>query len=290
MDSSREKQKEYEKISPTAWIVAQARTLSDIPYSREVFDELQIIMRQTRSAAELQELNKFTHPEVVPVMEARFKLVNRLVKENRAKQVLELAAGFSPRGMELSKDPTMECVEIDLPGVMDEKRTIIGNLIQQSKFPPRPNFYLEDGNALELQDVLKAIKPFRQEPVAVINEGLLTYLNFEEKAVVARNVHQLLERFGGVWITPDLSLQPEGKAKEINVPLRKVTGINKDLIAFEDEASARAFFEGLGFTVERHSFTEIMDEMTSPKKLNFSKEQVIKILGPRVVFVMRVKK
>jgi O-methyltransferase involved in polyketide biosynthesis len=290
MDVLKEEQKGYEKISPTAWIVAQARTLSDIPYSRDVFDELQIIMRQTRSAAELQELNKFTHPEVVPVMEARFKLVNRLVKENNAKQILELAAGFSPRGMELSKDPSVEYVEIDLPGVMNEKRTIVGNLIEQSKIPSRPNLHLEDGNALNLQDILKAIQPFKQESIAVVNEGLLTYLNFDEKAMVAKNVYQLLERFGGYWITPDLSLQPEGKAKEINIPLRQVTGINKDLIAFESETSAREFFEGLGFTVESHSFMEIMDEMASSKKLNFSDEQIIKILGPRVVFVMRVKK
>jgi hypothetical protein len=90
-------------------------------------------------------------------------------------------------------------------------------------------------------------------------------------------------------MTPDFSLQPEGKAKEINVPLRSITGINKDNIAFKDEASARTFFENLGFTIESHSFVEILDELSSPQKLNFSKEQVIKILGPRVVFVMRAQ-
>lgn len=279
-----------EKISPTAWIVAQVRTFSDIPYSQAIFDELERIMQQTRSVAELQKLQQFTHPEVTPVMEARFKLVNRLLKESRVKQIFEMAAGFSPRGMELSKDSTVECVEIDLPGVMAEKRTIFEKLVQQSKISPRSNLHLEDGNALDPQDVLRAARFFKEEePLAVVNEGLLTYLNFDEKTAVARNVYQLLERFGGVWITPDLSLQPEGKVKEINVSLREITNINKDSIGFKDEASARAFFENLGFTVESHSFIEVIDEMTSPKKFNFSKEQVIKILGPRVVFVMRIK-
>jgi hypothetical protein len=29
----------HERISPTAWIVAYCRTLSDIPYSKEIFQE-----------------------------------------------------------------------------------------------------------------------------------------------------------------------------------------------------------------------------------------------------------
>ncbi len=279
----------FEKISPTAWLVACQRTLSDISYSKEVFDELNAIMRQTRSVAEIQELKQLIHPEITPVIEARVKLVNRLLKENNSKQILEIAAGFSTRGIEMAQNSSVKYVEVDLPTVIDEKRSIVEKLIEKSKITRQTNLHLCEGNVLNLEDLLLATKPFKEGSIAVVNEGLLTYLNFDEKTEVAKNIHELLERFGGVWITPDLSLQPEGKAKETNIPLRSITGINKDNFAFKDEASARTFFENLGFTVESHSFVEILDELASPVKLNFSKEQVIKILGPRVVFVMRLK-
>ena len=52
---------------------------------------------------------------------------------------------------------------------------------------------------------LKATRFFNEEPIAVVNEGLLQYLDSQEKTVLGRNVHQLLKRFGGIWITPDIS-------------------------------------------------------------------------------------
>ncbi|MGC0776804.1 MAG: class I SAM-dependent methyltransferase, partial [Candidatus Acidiferrum sp.] len=187
----------YEKISPTAWGVAYRRTLSDIPFSLEIFDELQKIVQQTRSAAELRDLEQSNYPEITPVFEARFKLVNRLLKKNNAQQILEIAAGFSPRSIEIAKDPTVEYVEVDLPGVMNEKRSIIEKLAKQSKIPRASNLHLTVGNALDMQDLLTATKPFRKEPIAVVNEGFLRYLNVEERTAVAKNVYQLLERFGG---------------------------------------------------------------------------------------------
>ena len=126
-----------------------------------------------------------------------------------------------------------------------------------------------------------------------MTEGLLRYLNFEEKAVVAANVHQLLERFGGVWITPDLSEGTFGrtneKTEERNLRMKRITGVNLPENRFKDEQAAREFFENLGFDVERHSCLEVLDELISPQKLNFSKEQLKTMIADFPVFAMRVR-
>lgn len=295
-DSDREGRGSYERISVTAWRVAYRRTLSDIPFSAEIFDEVQKIMRRTRSAAELEQLDQLTQPDITPIFEARFKLVNRLLEEEKARQILEIASGFSPRSLALARDPAVEYSEMDLPGLMREKRSVFEELIRQGKIPRYPNVHLNAGNALAMADLLAAVRPFlRNEPIAVVNEGLLRYLTFEEKAIVARNVRELLRLFGGTWITPDLSLRPQSafglsgeSRREQFARIERMTGIDVDKNYFENEDAARAFFEELGFGIERHGFMEIAGELVSPQRLHLSSEQVEKEIGRLAVFVMKL--
>jgi O-methyltransferase involved in polyketide biosynthesis len=247
-------------------------------------------MKISHSKEEVEKLEGLIEPEITPFMEARMKLVNRILKERGAKQILELAAGFSPRGMAMTSDEAMTFVEMDLAGIMEEKRGIMKELLARSKISPRPNLYFCDGSALDENDLLAAVKIFKQEAIAVVNEGLLTYLDFEEKAKAARNVHRLLEKYGGVWVTPDLSLWSGGKAQTINRKVESITNIDMQKISFENEAAAREFFERLGFVVESHSFKEALDELSSPQRLGLSPERTVEILGARAVFVMTVKK
>lgn len=295
--SEREPKKEggHEKISPTAWGVAYRRTLSDIPYSKEVFDELQEIVRRTRSAEELAALESLRYAEVTPMFEARYKLVNRLLEENKTKQILEIAAGFSPRGIEMAQDPSVQYVALDLPGVTNEMRAILEKLAGQSKIPRQPNLHLEEGDATEAGDLERAAALFKQQPINVINEGLLRYLSFEEKTKVAQNIKTLLERFGGAWITPDISTRSldsfggDERMKRQNANVQRLTGIDLSGNFFESEEAAKKFFEDLGFSVEGRSFKEIAGELVSPQKLNLSPEQVEKMIGGRTVFVMRLR-
>ena len=45
----------------------------------------------------------------------------------------------------------------------------------------------------------------------------------------------------------------------------------------------------MGFEVERRYFKEVYNKLVSPKKLNIAQEDVDKLIGLSVVFVMRVK-
>ena len=273
--------KDFESVIQTAILTAYPRTLSDIPYAKEVFDEL----------------NKHTVPKnliinmLAPEIEARYKLVSRLLKESGVNQVLEIAAGYSTRGFDLTKnDGNISYVELDLPEVCDRK---VGAINSFATMPE--NLHVVSGNALRQEDINKCEQFFQKEsPVAVTNEGLLRYLDFDEKKQVATNIYKLLSRHGGVWITCDVTPKKFIANQDANLPqfnedLTKMSDRNNSNWRFEDLDHVKKFFGELGFSIESaHPFSEVKEELTSPEKLNLDDAQVDNLLKDALVVVMRI--
>lgn len=284
----------YERISPTAWMVARRRSFTDIPYAQEMFAALEQ-RRIERNEPDIPE--ELKTPELTPQFEARYKLVNRLLREVRPGQILEIASGLSPRGLEFTELSDFTVVEVDLPGVMALKQEIVTRTLQaKGSGSGRPNLHLETGNVLKLDDLLRATEYLKKsKPLAVVNEGLLRYLNFNEKAAVAKNVRNILDRFGGTWITPDITLRKvmerEGDvAKGQNERVKQLTGIDIDKNRFENVDHAQVFFEELGFEVERHKFDEVRGELVSPERLNIPSEEADATIAHAWAFVMRPRR
>ncbi len=281
----------YDKISQTAWLTAYPRIFSDIPFSEEIFSEIEKTLKSQGSAGVSE---TFKVSRLAPELEARYKLVNRLLDKNGSQQILELAAGYSPRGFIRSQDPSVEYVELELPLMIEKKRNILEALTLQSKIKINNNFHLQAGNAISSEDLAASARYFKKDqPITVINEGLLRYLNFSEKAEVAKNIHALLKQYGGVWITPDITLRKlletqnsitmPGKNKEISEAINNDFDQNK----FENENQAKEFFENLGFEVEIHHQAEVVGELVSPKRLGIDSDEVLKLIGSGSVFVMK---
>lgn len=283
---------QYDGIIPTGWLTAYGRTFTDIPYSHEMFDALEAI-RSAGDSAETLEIMKDTN--LAPQFEARHLMLNKWIAATDIKQVLEVAAGLSTRGLELTADPSMTYVEVDLPDMVADKKKILDDLQAAGKLPERPNLHIEAGSATDQADLLSASRYFDVvEPIVVANEGLLRYLSMEAKQQYADNIKVLLQKFGGAWITSDISL-PSIIYKEDDVMAERrkkisaITGINVANNLFKDEADAKQFFEDLGFNVESHSFSEVIEKLTSPARLNMPKDYVEAINASPVVFVMRLK-
>ena len=291
--NEREAELVHEAVSPTAWGVAYRRTLSDIPLSKEIFEELEgdLAVRPE----DKEKFDKLRIPEVAPMFEARYKLVSRIIEESKVRQVLEVAAGLSPRGVSMTQDPDMQYAELDLAGMMAEKRKIIKALIEKGTIPPRPNLRLEEGNALNAADFMRAIEGFDQgKPIAIANEGLLRYLTLPEKAALMENIRAALERFGGFWVTPDVntkSNQPTRPGMQDRIAdISKMIGRDVNGNLFGTEEDARAFFEAAGFRVERYSFTEVSDQMVSPQRLEMKATDAEEMIKNMAVYVMRVNR
>ncbi|MFA5386197.1 MAG: class I SAM-dependent methyltransferase [Candidatus Paceibacterota bacterium] len=283
----------YEKIGPTAWGVSYSRSLSDIKYAAEIFHELELSIKTT-SKEEVEYFEASKKSKLAPQFEARQKLIDRLIEENKNDQILEIAAGFSSRGLAMTeKNDSLKYVEVDLPYIAEHKKQILQVLSSKYGINPSVNLRIESGDALDLNSLFESVKYFEQKPISVVNEGLLRYLSFDQKSIVAKNVHALLEKFGGVWITSDITLRRiltyEQERESNRERVLALSGINVVENSFDNAEAAKIFFENLGFSVEKHGFPEVIDQLVSPEKLGLSMGKVQEMINNLVVFVMRVR-
>jgi len=248
---------DFRRVSVTALIPAFARgEYTTIPWAREML----AVLRE-RGAA-LPEGPWREYGAFASIFDARFRAVTRLVEEKGATQVLELAAGLSPRGAELAARGIVY-VEADLAESIALKREVVTAML--GSIPK--DLHLCAASAVDREQLLACCVPFAGgQPVAVTTEGLLRYLTFEEKALVAANVHEILRRYGGWWITPDIHLRtfaqrqtPGHRQAEL-----KTLGRSLDANYFEDLDHAREFFERCGFAVDSRPLLEgVQDQIVA---------------------------
>lgn len=272
---------DYEGISSTAIVTSYPRTFTNIHYEKEIYAWL------SSHCNENVTLNKMLAPEI----EARYKLINKLLDDSNIKQVLELAAGYTSRGL-IYSEKGYNYVEMDLCKVSKNKIKIIESI---KKVMPKA-LNIVSGNALRSSDYYKCSDYFdKSKPVAVINEGLLRYLTFDEKRTVAKNVYSFLKKHNGIWITCDVTPK-----KFIQTQDKVLPGLNKNLNfltirnnlndRFENIEHIKEFFGDIGFElVEVHPFIEMKDELYSINKYNITNDNIFHLLQDAIVVIMKIK-
>lgn len=271
---------DFESISPTANFTAYPRIFTDIPYEKEIYEWL------SQNCNDKVKLNKLLAPEI----EARYKLANRLLDRLGIKQVLELAAGYSSRGLIYSKKG-YKYVEMDLENVSKNKIQLIKAIDNIND-----NLHIISGNALNEKDYVECKKYFDEDrEIAIINEGLLRYLTFEEKKIVATNVYNMLKKYNGVWITCDVTpkklIQKQDECiPNYNTDVSTITSRNDLKERFEDIEHIKSFLGEIGFKhIEIHKFIEMKDELKSFDILGIDKNQYDELLETCIVAVMKIE-
>lgn len=269
----------FESISPTAILTSYPRIFTDIPYEKEIYDWL------SKNCKDEVKLNKLLAPEI----EARYKLTDKLMKQLNISQVLELAAGYSSRGLIYSQKG-YKYVEMDLEEVSNNKRKLINEVFEMND-----NLKIVSGNALNYDDYIKCDDYFdKDKELAIINEGLLRYLTFDEKRIVGENIYKLLKKHGGVWITCDVTpkkflVKQDEQNPTLNNNLNTVTSRNSLNDRFEDENHIKEFMGEIGFKdVEIHKFIEVKDELKSFEILEIDKDSCDDLLESAVVAVIKI--
>ena len=189
-----------------------------------------------------------------PMFEARYKSVSELIRKSSASQILELACGYSMRGLDLTRSRTLRYVETDLPGVIATKQELLDEIRRRHQIAPSPRHHVTVADALDIEQLrgaARALDP--RQPLLVLCEGLMGYLTRAETQRVATNIRALLgDHGGGSWIVPDFTFVSELR----NLPPERlrlraaVTGLTQrqlDASAFEDHDDLVSFFGGLGF-------------------------------------------
>ncbi len=270
----------FESISPTAIVISYPRTFTDIPYEKEIYQWLQQNGKNNNI-----KLNKLLAPEI----EARYKLTNKILDDLNIKQIVEIASGYSSRGI-LYAEKGYEYIEMDLEEVAKNKVKLLKEI---ASIPN--NLHITIGNALNYADFEKCDEFLdKNKEIAIINEGLLRYLTFEEKEIVAKNIYQILKKHNGVWITCDVTPKKFIEKQNVCLPdfnnnVNEVTSRNDLQDRFEDIEHIKSFMMKIGFNnIEIHRFIEMREQLKSFEILGVAKEEYDELLQNGIVAIIKI--
>ena len=179
---------------------------------------------------------------------------------------------------------------MDLESVANTKKQIINELFEINN-----NLHILSGNALNINDYIKCEKFLNNnKELIIINEGLLRYLTFDEKKIVGQNIYKVLKKYGGVWITCDVTPKKFIKKQNeqnptLNSSINTVTSRNSLNDRFENEEHIKTFFGMIGFnSVEIHKFIEVKDELKSFEMIGMDKNSCDELLENGVVAILKI--
>lgn len=281
----------FDKISPTALLTAYARKFTNIPYTQEIAE-------LTNAIATVEKLGDWEQTKAMIAFfavhtEGRYKAIEQVKTQFHSTQILELASGLLPRGTVLSQQVEITFIESDLPAMIQQKQQLVQQLVGE-----RSNLHFleidatRDLNSSRLYDYFQ-----RDRSVTVLCEGLLMYLSFAEKQQVFANVREILQTFGGVWITPDLlvtkkedieKMRQDSAASQQMAKFERFVGRPLIENMFTDPDQVKQFIQEQGFQMEVFSTSEVLDQLECLSALEIDRNLAKEILKTIPVFALKL--
>jgi O-methyltransferase involved in polyketide biosynthesis len=289
---------DYEKISPTAVLVAGLRAkYTDMPYAKEIYKAAKQITEPffpIRTPSFASHLARFAPRSInrVVFFESRYLSVDETLR-NSAKgyAVVEIASGLSARGLQSAGNNSIY-IETDLPGMLSIKQRVFNKVLGDTGASQNPNHHFYPLNALDYNDWDRLGKKFfggKKSGIAVIHEGLASYLSRKEKGELRDNIKKFFEHYSssGIWITPDFyPYQSADKTWIVKLVERRVeqrTGRRYDHF-FAGYKEVVEFLTQGGFQVISSDSTSILERLTCIGKMHLDEEKVKKALKRFIVY------
>jgi O-methyltransferase involved in polyketide biosynthesis len=133
--------------------------------------------------------------------------------------------------------------------------------------------------------------------VVILCEGLLGYLTFEQKQKVFANVREMLQMYGGVWITSDLDTLDNLKqvfaiSSEFQQLIRTVRDLTGSSIGdrnFTSTEHIEQFASDRGFLVEICDLSDLSEHLSCLQSLEISTDLARTILACSSVCILSLK-
>ena len=246
-----ESSRDFNLISPTAKSLLLLKGHTNIPFAKEAAELISLPEKYVPDFSN-------TDPEFwkrIVHFESRYWSINQLMEGLNITNMMELSSGFSFRGLQTVLQNELFYKDTDLPDLISIKKEIISSLLKNTG-SPSGNLELLPLNALDEISFNKIAESFPPGPLLIINEGLLMYLDDQEKEKLCRIIFKILGQRGGYWITGDIyrknAIQsPETKGDD---------NLNKILIEqrieekkFESFEAAEIFFRKQGFKIDKEA-------------------------------------
>lgn len=251
MNNQDQDNRDYTSISPSAKVLLLMKGHTDIPFARQAAG---IVSRPETFTPDFTKKD-FGFWARVAHFESRYQQVDNLLYAVSGRNILELSSGYSFRGLALTGKQDVHFIDTDLPDLITPKEQITTEL---RKDLPEPKGKLEilPLNAMDEQAFQAIISRFDPGPVTIINEGLLMYLNQEEKEKLCRIIRSVLQERGGYWITADIYLKTNTRHQAITPDDELQEFLDQHRIEenkFESLEVAEAFFKENGFIVDQEA-------------------------------------
>lgn len=176
------------------WAEFDSSELFAFKQSRDVFNA-------TNAALKVAGLFKRDQPQLRHGLAQRHAMIDRLLAEARAPQVLELAAGLSQRGAAVSRNPDITYVEVDLPHMVARKRELLARTPAGREVLARLNLTMVEA---DIEDIDLASLVDTSRPVFVIAEGIMMYLQRDQQRGLWKRIAALLAAAPGSELVFDL--------------------------------------------------------------------------------------
>lgn len=258
--------KDFSSVSPSAKSLLLMKGYTNIPYAKEAAALLQ--------GPEVFGLD-FDQKDFwfwIRVMhfEGRYWSIDQLLKQTDSKNTLELSSGYSLRGLDLClRDKNIHYIDTDLPEVIAVKQNMIAHLHLADQLKGKLELLPLD--AMDESAFTSIVNRFEDGPLTIVNEGLLMYLNTEEKRELCQTIHSTLKRRGGCWITADIYVK---RSAEMRAAMPHSKGElaffeqhNIDENKFESYEAARNFFKELGFEMVKEAVPNFQELSVLPHLL-----------------------
>jgi O-methyltransferase involved in polyketide biosynthesis len=128
----------------------------------------------------------------------RHTLIDALLRASGMRSVVELAAGFSRRGLSFSADPGIAYLEVDRESVIATKRELLSRTESGRAALARANFVLRAADVADAS--FDDLAPDDDAPLFVIAEGLFMYLEAEAQRSLAASIASRLSLGGGTLV------------------------------------------------------------------------------------------
>jgi O-methyltransferase involved in polyketide biosynthesis len=255
--------RDYSSISPSAKSLLLMKGLTNIPYIADAVklvwgdDTLNILDKNTRNESFLKRLFHF---------ELRYKSIDNLLSTVGGKNILEISSGFSFRGLNCAvTEPDITYIDTDLPDVTVTKKQLTEELVSGQKLTLKGTLLTLPMNALDEQTFRDYIDKFPPGPVNIVNEGLMVYLNTEEKTQLCQIIHRILKERGGYWINADIYIKKDMPVDTANDHFSAfLQAHNVEENKFDSFEHAEKFFKKRGFKIHKTS-DRLWNEMSSLK-------------------------
>ncbi len=241
----------FNSISSSAKSLLLTKALTSIPFAKEAAGLIlgdESIKGVREKLSSLGFLLRLIH------FETRYLSIDKALTEIGIKNILEFSSGFSFRGLHLSKDPGFFYIDTDLPQLINNKKIIVQELTKMLCNYPSDNLLMRSLNVLDEEAFIEVINHFPDDSVAIVNEGLLIYLDEEQKRKLCTIIHKVLSEREGYWITADIYIK-----KELENTITKdffeesetkfLAEHNVEENKFESFEVAESFFKDCGFDI-----------------------------------------